>query len=129
MSELKTNITDDELKEITTPSVIYIIKTIKEIQKRMKDPDIAKLEYIRVYDTLGKEFDHFFNKYTGIFVKVIRGENLSTLASVLYYKDKVAKGLLTEEQLADRLAKKYLPANLKSESDAKLKEMKEKGEL
>ena len=129
MADLKTNVTDDELKEITTPSVIYIMKTIKEIQKRMKDPDIAKLEYIRVYDQLGREFDDFFNSYTGIFVKVIRGESLSTLASVLYYKDKVAKGVITEEELADKLANKYLPANLKSESDARLKELKDKGQL
>ena len=129
MSDLKTNVTDAELKEITTPDVMYIMQTIKAIQKRMKDPDIVNLEYIRVYDQLGKEFDDFFNSYTGIFVKVIRGENLSTLASVLYYKDKVARGLITEEELADKLAHKYLPANLKSESDARLKELKDKGEL
>lgn len=129
MSELKINISNEDLQEITSPNVIYIIKMIKEIQRRMKDPDVSGLEYIRVYDKLGKEFDNFFNTYTGIFVKVIRGENLNTLASVLYYKDKVDRGLLSEAQLADQLAKKYLPANLKSESDAKLKEMKEKGEL
>ena len=129
MSDIKITVTDDDLKNITTPSVINIMTTIKAIQKRLKDPDIAGLEYIRVYDQLGREFDDFFTKYTGIFVKVIRGESLSTIASVLYYKDKVARGLITEEELADRLAKKYLPADLKSESDAKLKELKAKGEL
>ena len=129
MSELKTNVTGTDLKEITSPSIISIMKTIKQIQKRMKDPDISELEYIRVYDTLSKEFEDFFDRYTGIFIKVIRGENLSTVASVLYYKDKVDRGLMSQEELSDLLAKKYLPADLKAQSDAKLKEMKEKGEL
>jgi hypothetical protein len=129
MSELMTNVSNDQLKGITSPEIIYIMTTIKRIQQRMKDPEIAKLEYIRVYDQLGKEFDAFFERYTGIFVKVIRGENLSTLASVLFYKDQVLRGLMTEEELADQLASKYLPANLKKESDAKLKEMKENKSL
>jgi hypothetical protein len=129
MSELKTNISNEELRNITTPSVIQIMKTIKAIQNRMKDPDVAGLEYIRVYDKLGKEFDAFFDKHTTIFTKVIRGENLNTIASVLYYKDKVQRGLITETQLSDLLAKKYLPSHLKAESDAKLKEMKDCGEI
>lgn len=112
--------------EITTPEIIYILRTIKQIQKRMKDPDIANLDYINVYDQLGREFDYFFNRYTSIFVKVVRGESLSTVAAILFYRDKMAKGLITEEQLSDMLAKKYLPENLKKESDARIKEMKKK---
>ena len=129
MAELKTNISDADLKEITTPSVIYIMKTIKQIQKRMKDPDVANLEYILVYDKLSKEFEQFFDRYTGIYIKVIRGENLTTVASALYYKDKVDRGLMNQDELSDMLAKKYLPAELKAESDARIKEMKEKGEI
>lgn len=128
-SDIKNKVSNDELKEITSPAVLYIMHTIKQIQKRMKDPDIRGLEYIRVYDQLGREFDDFFNRYTGIFVKVVRGENLSTLASVLYYKDKVDQGLMSEEELSEKLANKYLPANLKADSDAKIKEMRERGEL
>lgn len=124
MSELKTNVSNDELMEITTPSVLYIMKTIKAIQKRMKDPDIAGLGYTEVYDKMGKEFSDFANRYISIFTKVIRGENLNTIASILYYKDKIAKGLMTEEQLSDMLATKYLPKHLKEESDAKIKMMK-----
>lgn len=115
--------------EITTPEVIYIMKTIKQIQKRMKDPDIINLEYIMVYSQLSKEFNDFFNKYTSIFVKVIRGEDLRTVATILYYKDKVAKGLLTEEELSNMLAEKFLPPDLKRESDTKIKEMIKKGEI
>jgi len=126
---LQLNISDTQLKGIQTPEIIDIMRTIKQIQKRMKDPDVSGLEYIRVYDKLGREFDSFFNRYTGIFVKVIRGENLNTLASVLYYKDQMARGFITEGQLRDQLASKYLPAHLKAESDIKLKEMQEKGEI
>lgn len=126
LSELKISITDSELNDITTPSVLYIMKTIKAIQNRMKDPDIVGLEYIQVYDKLGKEFNDFFEKHITIFTKVIRGENLNIVASALYYKDKVEKGLMTEAQLSELLAKKYLPTHLKEESDAKIKEMMER---
>ena len=119
----------NKISAIKSPEVIYIIKTIKQIQSRMKDRDITNLEYIRVYDILSKEFTHFFDRYTSIFVSVIKGENLATLASVLYYRDQVLQGLLTEKELADKLATRYLPANLKAESDKKLKEMEENGDI
>lgn len=128
-TDIVNNVSDDQLLGITSPEIINIMKTIKLIQKRMKMTDIANLEYIRVYDTLSKEFDTFFTRYTSMFISVIRGENLTTLASVLYYKDQVLRGLITEQELADKLAAKYFPANLKAESDAKLKEMKERGEI
>ena len=123
-AELKAAVSNNELKEISTPSVIYIMKSIKTIQKRMKDPDMAGLEYVRVYDTLAREFAEFSDKYTFIFTKVVRGENLNTLASILFYKDQVERGLITEEQLSELLAKKYLPAHLKEESDNRIREMK-----
>lgn len=119
----------EELFGMATPDIINILKTIKLIQKRMKDPDVVDLEYIKVYDKLGKEFTLFFDTYTHIFTKVIRGESLNTLAAGLYYQDKMLRGLMTEEEIADLLAKKYLPSNLKQESDMKLKEMKDKNIL
>lgn len=129
MAEIKLSISDNELREIKSPNVLNVMRTIKAIQKRMKDPDVTNLEYIYVYDKLGKEFSDFFEKHNVIFTKVIRGENLNTIASVLYYKDKVDRGLMTESQISDMLAKKYLPANLKAESDAKINEMRSRGEL
>lgn len=122
----------DEMKKsfgIEHPEIIDILKTIKMIQHRMKDPDIRDLEYIEVYDKLGKEFNDFFDKHTGIFVKVISGDNVDVLASVLFYRDKVLRNLIPEHELSDKLANKYLPANLKAESDIKLKELMEKGKL
>lgn len=122
-------VSQEDLKGISSPEVINIIKTIKEIQKRMKDPDNINLQYVELYDKLSYEFNSFFERYTGIFVKVTRGEDLTTLASVLYYKDQVLRGLVTEEQLSDKLASTYLPANLKKDADVKMKELKEQGKL
>ncbi len=129
MSNLKEKVSNDELGGITTPHVVYMIQTIKQIQKRMKDTDLVNLEYPRVYDALSKEFDDFFNRHTSIFIKVTRGENLDILASALYYQDQVAKGLITEAEVADKVAKRYMPEHLKKESDINLKEMKKNGEL
>uniref|UniRef100_A0A6G6ACM8 Uncharacterized protein n=1 Tax=Borely moumouvirus TaxID=2712067 RepID=A0A6G6ACM8_9VIRU len=109
---------------ITDPRVIEIMKTIKLIQKRMKDPDLIDLEYIMVYDTLGKEFSHFSDRYTEIFTKVIRGEKMDIIASILYYMDKIYKGNMTESELSEMLANKFLPANLKADADAKIQEMR-----
>jgi hypothetical protein len=125
MADLMGDTDTTQIANITSIEILYIIKTIKNIQERLNDPDIVHLEYIRVYDTLGKEFEYFFNTYTNIFVKVIRGDNLSILASVLYYRDKHLKGEVTEEWLADKLAQTYFPEDLKKESDTQLKKLKE----
>lgn len=126
---LKSKITGDDLKEITSPKLCNILKTIKSIQKRMKDPDVSNLDYIRIYDKLGKEFEDFFDKYTKIFTKVIRGDDLNIVISALYYKDKIDRGLMNESELSEMLAEKYLQPDLKKDSDAKIKEMREKGEI
>ncbi len=128
-SEIKTTTPKTELLGITTPWVIDMMLTIKAIQKRMKDPDVAGLEYIRVYDKLGKEFQQFFDENTKIFTKVIRGESFNTIGPILYYKDQIARGLLSESELSNRLADKFLTKEQKAESDAKIKEMKETGKL
>jgi hypothetical protein len=129
MAQVDLSVTNEQISSITTPEVRHILTTIKQIQKRMRDPDVAPLEYIRVYDKLGKEFDDFFTRYTGIFVKVVKGDDLSVLASALYYKDQVARGLVQESELADLLAKKYFSPSQKEESDRRLQEMREKKEI
>jgi hypothetical protein len=48
MYQEENNIFDDF--NIRTPWVIDIIKTIKKIQKRMKDEDIRNIEHIEIYD-------------------------------------------------------------------------------
>lgn len=112
---------------ITSPYVLKIMEIIKQIQKRMNDSDIKYLEYSRVYDKLSREFDEFFNKNTAIFIMIIRGESdrINILAAELYYLDKVITGQMQESEIADMLAKKFMPEHLKKESDIKLKEMKQ----
>lgn len=127
MAHINLEVTDEQLCSIKSPEIIDIMRTIKLIQKRMKDPDMVNQEYIRVYDKLGKEFDSFFTRYTGIFVKVIRGENLNTLASVLYYRDQQLRGFITEQELSEKLAQKYLTPDQKAASDASIKDMIAKG--
>lgn len=129
MTDLKKEVNNDDLMGITSPEVINIMQNIKAIQKRMKESDVRNLQYAEAYDKLSHEFNTFFERYTGIFIKVIRGENLNTLASVLYYRDQVLRGLMSEEDLSDKLASTYLPANLKADADIKMKEMKEQGKL
>ena len=127
--KLKEKVTDEELLRITSPKILCIMKTIKSIQNRMKDVDNANLQYIEIYDKLGKEFSDFADSYTTIFTKVIRGENLNLIASVLYYRDKMEQGLITEAELGDMLSKKYMPANLKTESDKIIGQMREDGQI
>lgn len=114
---------------ITDPEMLSIITTIKQIRTRMKDPSVRNLDFIHMYDQLGREFDDFFENYTSIFVKIIKGDDLKILVSALYYKDKISKGLTTEAWLADKLAKQNMTDDLKRESDVNLKVMKENGTL
>lgn len=116
-------------KIIVSDKYRNIIKKIKLLQKRLKDSDVKNLSYIETYDKLSKEdeFSQFFDTYTDIFKKVIEGCDLTILASSLYYKDQVERGLLEESLLTETLSKKYLPENLQNDAKKSLKEMKEKG--
>lgn len=118
-----------ESSGITSPQVIYILKTIKAIQKRMKDPDLVNVEYIRVYDKLSIEFEYFIEKYTDIFTKVVRGESLATIGSVLFHKNKMDNGGTSQEKLRDALMEKYWPENLKNEAKEKMKEMENQDKI
>jgi hypothetical protein len=112
------------LSDIQSPEVLDIIKTIKAIQQRMKDDDNKKLDSLRLYDKLSYEFNDFFERYTKIFVQVIKCENMRTIASVLYYKDLQLRGLITEAQISEKLAATYLTPEMKDLADKKINEMK-----
>jgi len=118
------NPTTEQISSIKSPEVVYILQTIKKIQQRMKDPEILQMEFIRRYDKLSYEFNEFFERYTGIFARVVKGENLDVLASVLYQRDQVLRGIITEEELSNKLAEKYLTKEQKADADQKLKEMR-----
>jgi hypothetical protein len=119
----------EQIPVITEPEMVNIILTMKQIRTRMKHPSVKHLDFIHMYDQLGREFNDFFERYTGIFVKIIKGDDLRVLVSALYYKDRISKGLTTEAALADRLATIHIGEDKKKESDIRLKEMKENGTL
>lgn len=114
---------------IKSPEIRDTIRTIKNIQARLKDEDVKHLSYIETYDKLSYEFNDFFENqnHTRIFITVIKGEDLSTLVSSLYYKDKVINGELTEQYVSDKLAEKFFPKELKEESDKRINELNKKG--
>lgn len=102
---------------IKSPEIRNVIRTIKSIQTRLKEEDVKHLSYIETYDKLSYEFNDFFENHTRIFITVIKGEDLSSLVSSLYYKDKVINGELTEKYVADELAEKFIPKELRQQSD------------
>lgn len=81
----------------------------------MKETDCIDLPYIQVYDKLGQEFIDFQDKHPTIFTKVIRGEDLGLIAAILVYRDKVERGLMTEDQLSEMLVKKYVSPKLQAQ--------------
>lgn len=101
-----------ENKIIRSVEISHIIDNIKKVQSRMKDPDVKNLQYIYAYDKLGKEFSNFADKYPNIFVMVVRGDDLRTMASTLYYQDKINRGEISSEKVGQLLAKKYIPDHL-----------------
>lgn len=104
-----TDKTIPELPFIRDPDLVNILKTIKQIQARMKKPDLVNEGYAVVYETLLDEFPDFSTKYNSIFLNVIRGDKIESLATVLYYRSKVVNGEITEEELSQKLASQYLP--------------------
>lgn len=96
-------------QSLSSSQVLHIIQTIKDIQTRMKE--LTKLSYIEMYHQLSTEFELFYEKHTTIFTKVIRGDDLTTIAAILYYKDKVDNKVMTESDLSQKLAQKYLPTH------------------
>lgn len=107
----------DEL-DIATSNNIYILTTIKAIQKRMKDPDLVYEPFPKVYNKLSFEFPTFFEKNGDIFTKVVRGESLATLACVVFYEDKVRRGIITQESVNKMIEERYIAENLRQSKSA-----------
>ena len=97
---------------IQSESVRKLVKTIKSIQKRMMDSDLVSAEYITVYSVLSEEFKDFSDSYPELFKKVTSGTDIQTVSSILYFRDRYERGLITEEQLAQMLNKRYIPAHI-----------------
>lgn len=114
-----------DLKTITSARVLAIIDTIKRMQNRMKSRDLINEDFAIVYSTLSDEFPIFFENNPEIFKLIVskNKQNLQILTQILYCRDRVDNGLMTEGELSETLSKIYLPKNLKEDSDKKLKEM------
>lgn len=121
---IKTDISENDFNQFTSQSVIQTLKWIKMLQKRMKESDVFFLEYAYLHNKMADEFEDFFKLHPETFVKVLRGQDLTTIAAALYYKDKIYKGEMTESELSDKLATKFLPPELKKIADEKMKELK-----
>lgn len=120
----------DEVPFLESQQVLYILQSAKYMQRRMKEPGIKGMPFANQYDTLSKDknLDHFFNRYTGIFIKVLENKprTMAVLAGNLYFMDQKYKGNISESQLANILSSKYMTEEQKKDSDEKMAEEKEK---
>jgi hypothetical protein len=119
-----------ELPDLQSKQVIYILTVIKYMQKRMCEPDIRIMNFARAYDTLSKDknLEHFFNRYTSIYIKVLENKlpSMRVLAGTLFFLDQNYQGKISEAELADILASKFMDENQKKESDKAVKQLLEK---
>lgn len=118
----------EKLSAIRSPKIKQLAVTIKQIRRRMQDPDIACLSTPQRYEKLSYEFNDFFERYTRIYTKVVMNESLSVIASCLYYYDQVEQGNITEKEITDGLVDKFFPENLKKEYQDKMAEMEQHSE-
>jgi hypothetical protein len=95
------------------PEMIELVNLIKMVQTKMKEPDNTNLEYVQIYDKMAREFPDFSDRYPSIFTRVIQGKALDTLASAIFYQDKIRQGVYTETQLANTLADHYIPEEIR----------------
>lgn len=114
---------------IKCKNILYIIATIKRIQSRMKDSDMVDKDFVTVYNKLAHEFVPFSDDYAKIFDNVVKGKNINQIANLLFYKDRVDRGLTSESVVSNVVAERFLPTDLKTQSDIKIREMQQRGEL
>jgi hypothetical protein len=115
-----------DLKSITSTRVLAIIDTIKRMQNRMKSRDLINEDFAIIYSTLSDEFPLFFDNNPEIFKLIVskNKQNLQILTQILYCRDRVDNGFMTEGELSETLSNIYLPKNLKEESDKKIREIR-----
>lgn len=105
MAEVFVNNAKKDKNSLGTPEMIAVVLTIKEVQKRIKE--LADQNYMAMYSIVDTEFSDFAERYTFLFVRVTKGQDLPELASLLYARDHFLRGLITESQLQKDLAKHF----------------------
>lgn len=103
-----------ELPFIKDQQLTDLLRTIKQFQWRMKEPDLMSASYAEACEILQDEFPEFSKNYNSIFLMLMRGDKYDALATVLYYRSKVANGEMQEEKLANMVADKYIPKELRA---------------
>lgn len=91
-------------------SVTSIISNIKHIKHLMNQPEYSKLSFGQLHLKLVKipRVGEFQMNNSTIFNMVISKRDLTTIASILYYKNKVDSGVMTSEELASKVSQKYV---------------------
>lgn len=110
------------------PDVGNVLDKVMEILEYMLDDSIKKMKSsnINEYNShMENKFSEFSNRYYGLFQKIISGEDITPLLSMLASIDKVKSGSATletvEEQLGEELANKYIYPNLTNDQKKKIK--------
>lgn len=121
---------------IISPSVKILFDTVRAIKIRINQNDVKTLSFPEIYQKMTDEFPTFASQQPRMFVRLIettkpemtpveKQKVMDNICSVLYYRDKVVRGLITEEEVADIVAGRYLTPELKAESDRLLKKMRD----
>lgn len=104
---------NNNTKNKLSGTALYIIITVKEMQKRMLDQDLVNEEFAVNYDRLSREFNDFFEKYPNIFSLVVKCKDPYVLAQIVYFYSKCMKGEKSEEEIANMVFSKLHKPNQK----------------
>src|SRR5690625_3952520 len=103
----------NELSFINNQEIKDIILTIKEIQKRMNLHQESSMKFPVMYEKLTNEFKSFSKNFPFIFDMVLHNKSLETIASALYYRNRMENNEINEKQITKQLVDKYFPDDIK----------------
>ena len=112
---------------IKSPDLLNILKNIRQIWHRLNDDDVKCLPIMHQLDKISREHDDFGKNHEKILTSIVLADGtdarikaLSTIISVIYYKEKERQGLVTEGECSEMLTNKFFPENLKNELRQKM---------
>jgi len=106
--------------EFCFPNSVELLANVQEILKVMSETQMIKLKKndVKQYEMVMKsKFPEFSDRYMAIFDKIISGEDLTILFTMLATLDRIKSGELTQEQgekcVGELLNKKYVYSKIK----------------
>lgn len=106
--------------EFCFPDSVELLANVQEILKVMNETEMIKLKKndVKQYEMIMKsKFPQFSDRYIAIFDKIISGEDLTMLFTMLATLDRIKSGELTQEQgekcVGEILNKKYVYPKIK----------------